>query len=119
MLGENSRATADLSTPLIAAGIGKRATFGFLYYVFIIRNLNKVYIHSRDINMRNINLNGRFGFELEGVFLDDIKVGDRSLGHRANGFVQAALVTDFFSPRPGARERSSVTLQISANAPFS
>jgi RimJ/RimL family protein N-acetyltransferase len=58
-------------------GIGKRATFGFLYYAFMIRNLNKVYIHSRDINMRNINLNSRFGFELEGVFLDDIIVGDK------------------------------------------
>jgi RimJ/RimL family protein N-acetyltransferase len=58
-------------------GIGKRATFGFLYYAFMIRNLNKVYIHSRDINMRNINLNSRFGFELEGVFLDDITVGDK------------------------------------------
>jgi RimJ/RimL family protein N-acetyltransferase len=58
-------------------GIGKRATFGFLYYAFMIRNLNKVYIHSRDINMRNINLNSRFGFELEGVFLNDILVGDK------------------------------------------
>jgi RimJ/RimL family protein N-acetyltransferase len=58
-------------------GIGKRATFGFLYYAFMIRNLRKVYIHSRDINMRNINLNSRFGFELEGVFLDDIAVGDK------------------------------------------
>src|SRR5438094_998477 len=58
-------------------GIGKQATFGFLYYAFMIRNLNKVYIHSRDINMRNINLNSRFGFELEGVFLDDITVGDK------------------------------------------
>jgi hypothetical protein len=27
--------------------------------------------------MRNINLNSRFGFELEGVFLDDITVGDK------------------------------------------
>ena len=58
-------------------GIGKRATFGFLYYAFMVRNLNKVYIHSRDINMRNINLNSRFGFELEGVFLDDISVADK------------------------------------------
>ena len=58
-------------------GIGKRATFGFLYYAFMIRGLNKVYIHSRDINMRNINLNSRFGFEVEGVFLDDITVGDK------------------------------------------
>lgn len=58
-------------------GIGKRATFGFLYYAFLIRNLNKVYIHSRDINMRNINLNSRFGFELEGIFFEDIKVGEK------------------------------------------
>ena len=58
-------------------GIGKRATFGFLYYAFMIRNLRKVYIHSRDINIRNINLNSRFGFELEGVFLNDIIAGDR------------------------------------------
>jgi RimJ/RimL family protein N-acetyltransferase len=58
-------------------GIGKRATFGFLYYAFMIRNLNKVYIHSRDINIRNININSRFGFELEGIFLNDIIVGDK------------------------------------------
>jgi RimJ/RimL family protein N-acetyltransferase len=58
-------------------GIGKRATFGFLYYAFMIRNLNKVYIHSPDINIRNINLNSRFGFELEGIFLDDIILGDK------------------------------------------
>jgi RimJ/RimL family protein N-acetyltransferase len=43
----------------------------------MIRNLNKVFIHSRDINIRNINLNSRFGFELEGVFLDDIAVADK------------------------------------------
>jgi RimJ/RimL family protein N-acetyltransferase len=58
-------------------GIGKRMTFGFLFYAFMIRILNKIYIHSRDINIRNINLNSRFGFELEGVFLDDITVGDK------------------------------------------
>jgi len=58
-------------------GIGKRATFGFLYYAFMILNLHKVYIHSRDINIRNINLNSRFGFELEGIFFEDIKVGDK------------------------------------------
>jgi RimJ/RimL family protein N-acetyltransferase len=58
-------------------GIGKRATFGFLYYAFMIWNLNKVYIHSRDINIRSINPNSRFGFELEGVFPDDITVRDK------------------------------------------
>jgi len=50
-------------------GIGKRATFGFLYYAFLILDLNKVYIHSRDINIHNLNLNSRFGFELEGIAL--------------------------------------------------
>ncbi len=58
-------------------GIGKRATFAFLYYAFMIRNMNKVYIHSRDINMRNINLNSGFGFELEGVFVDEATVGNK------------------------------------------
>jgi RimJ/RimL family protein N-acetyltransferase len=58
-------------------GIGKRATFGFLYYAFMIQNLNKVYVHSRDINMSNLNLNSRFGFELEGIFFEDIKAGDQ------------------------------------------
>src|SRR5207249_1210604 len=57
-------------------GIGKRATFGFLYYAFLILDLNKVYIHSRDINIHNLNLNSRFGFELEGIFFEDIKVGE-------------------------------------------
>jgi RimJ/RimL family protein N-acetyltransferase len=52
-------------------GIGKHATFLFLYYVFVIRKFKKVYVHSLDINVRNINLNGKFGFELEGVFFED------------------------------------------------
>ena len=64
-------------TGLQGKGIGKRATFCFLYYAFMILNLNKVYIHSRDINMSNLNLNSRFGFELEGVFFEDVKAGDQ------------------------------------------
>ncbi len=55
-------------------GIGKRATFGFLYHAFMTLGMNKVYIHSRDINIRNINLNSRFGFELEGIFYEDLLV---------------------------------------------
>ena len=51
------------------------ATFGFLYYAFMVLNVNKVYLHSRDINMSNLNLNSRFGFELEGIFFEDLKVG--------------------------------------------
>jgi RimJ/RimL family protein N-acetyltransferase len=59
-------------------GIGKRATFLFLYYAFIVRKFRKVYLHSLDINVRNLNLNGKFGFELEGVFLDEIMVQNQS-----------------------------------------
>ena len=55
-------------------GIGKRATFLFLYHVFVTRKFRKVYLHSLDINIRNLNLNGKFGFELEGVFLEDAVV---------------------------------------------
>lgn len=53
-------------------GIGKRATFLFLYFVFYILKFNKVYIHSMDTNIRNINLNSKFGFELEGIFFQEI-----------------------------------------------
>lgn len=58
-------------------GIGKRATFLFLYYVFMIRKFTKVYLHSLDINIRNLNLNGKFGFELEGVFLEEVVVRNK------------------------------------------
>ncbi len=58
-------------------GIGKRATFLFLYYVFMVRKFRKVYLHSLDINIRNLNLNGRFGFELEGVFLEEARIQDQ------------------------------------------
>jgi RimJ/RimL family protein N-acetyltransferase len=60
-------------------GIGKRATFLFLYYVFILRRFHKVYVHSMDANIRNLNLNARFGFELEGVFLQDVAIQKQRL----------------------------------------
>ncbi len=78
-------------------GIGKRATFGFLYYAFMILGMNKVYIHSQDINIRNISLNNRFGFEMEGVFREDFLAN----GKRAD-VVRMALMRDtwqqIFSP---------------------
>jgi RimJ/RimL family protein N-acetyltransferase len=52
-------------------GIGKLATFLFLYHAFVIQKFRKVFIYSMDINVRNLNLNGRFGFELEGVFFEN------------------------------------------------
>lgn len=69
-------------------GVGKRATFGFLYYAFSILGLHKVYIHSRDINVHNLNLNSSLGFTLEGVFLDELATAD---GHRAD-VVRMALL---------------------------
>jgi hypothetical protein len=65
------------SEPVIYANGWALTTFGFLYYAFMILNLNKVYIHSPYIIMTNLNINSRFGFELEGVFLEDLKVGDQ------------------------------------------
>lgn len=79
-------------------GIGKRATFGFLYYAFALRGLNKVYIHSRDINMRNINLNSRFGFEIEGIFHEDLLVDGRR-----RDVVRMSLLKDTWSRLFGAR----------------
>lgn len=54
-------------------GIGKRATFAFLYYAFRILAFEKVYIYSTDVNVRNLNLNSQFGFTLEGVFLQELQ----------------------------------------------
>lgn len=69
-------------------GIGKRATFAFLYYAFKVLELHKVYIHSRDINVRNINVNSASGFEVEGVFLEDVATTG---GRRADMIRMAVL----------------------------
>jgi RimJ/RimL family protein N-acetyltransferase len=66
-----------VSEGLQGKGIGKRATFGFLYYAFMVLNLHKVYVHSRDINLSNLNINSRFGFELEGILFEELKVGEQ------------------------------------------
>jgi RimJ/RimL family protein N-acetyltransferase len=55
-------------------GIGKKATFLFLYYVFQLLNFNKVYIYTLDTNLRNINLNAKFGFELTGIHFQDVRI---------------------------------------------
>ncbi len=55
-------------------GIGKLATFLFLYYAFEIIQYNKVFINSMDTNIQNINLNSRFGFELEGILYKEVLV---------------------------------------------
>ena len=57
-------------------GIGKMATFLFLYYTFHILSYNKVYIHSLDTNIKNINLNSKFGFDLEGILYKEVRIDD-------------------------------------------
>ena len=52
-------------------GIGKTATFLWLHHIFDRCSFNKVYIYSIDTNIRNINLNSKLGFELEGVLFED------------------------------------------------
>lgn len=54
-------------------GIGKRASFLLLYFAFMILNFNKVYIQTMDTNIRNINLNHKLGFELEGIFFQEVQ----------------------------------------------
>lgn len=58
-------------------GIGTRATFAFLYHAFVVRDMHKVFLYSRETNMRNLNLNARLGFELEGILLEEFKHGSR------------------------------------------
>jgi len=57
-------------------GIAKSSTFLFLYYTFKILEYNKVYIHSMDTNIKNINLNSHFGFNLEGLLYNEVSVDD-------------------------------------------
>jgi len=68
-------------------GIGKRATFLFLYHMFLIRGFEKIYVHSMDTNIRNLNLNRKFGFELEGVFFQDVVIN-----HKRRDVVRMALL---------------------------
>lgn len=58
-------------------GIGTRATRLWLHVVFQERQINKAYLYSLNTNIRNINLNSGFGFELEGILHDEHLVHDR------------------------------------------
>ena len=76
-------------------GVGTRATFGFLYYAFMIREVHKVYVHFRDINIRNLNLNSRFGFELEGVFLEELQAPEGRVDVVRMGLLKPIWVSMF------------------------
>ena len=85
------------NTGLQGKGIGKSATFLFLYYSFIIYNIDKVYIHSGDTNIRNIMLNSKFGFELEGIFFDDVLIQRKKKDVVRMGLMKSRWV-EIFSP---------------------
>jgi len=78
-------------------GIGKQATFAFLHYAFRTLKMHKIYVHSRDINIRNINLNSKFGFILEGIFLEDLHVADKYQDVVRMALFES-LWTEVFSP---------------------
>jgi RimJ/RimL family protein N-acetyltransferase len=65
------------STEFRGKGIGKSSTFLFLYYAFNIMKFNKVYIHSLDTNIGNININSKFGFGLEGILYGEVFLNDK------------------------------------------
>ena len=83
------------NTGLQGKGIGKSATFLFLYYSFLIQNIDKVYIHSGDTNIRNIILNSKFGFELEGLFFDDVVVQSKKRDVVRMGLLKARWMEIF------------------------
>ncbi len=85
------------NTAMRGKGVGKRATFLFLYYVFEILGFHKVFLHSTDVNIRNLNLNTKFGFELEGVFPEEALVGGQMVDVVRMG-LRAAVWQELFAP---------------------
>lgn len=82
-------------------GIGKCATFLFLYYCFMILDFNKVYIYSGDTNINNINLNSQFGFELEGILFEDIIIDDKKRDVVRMGLLKSRWKEIFLDEHPG------------------
>jgi RimJ/RimL family protein N-acetyltransferase len=85
-------------------GIGKLATFLFLYYSFCIMKFNKIYIHSGDTNIRNINLNSKFGFELEGMFIEDVYIRNERRDVVRMGLQKSRWMEIFLTPNPDKPE---------------
>ena len=80
-------------------GIGTRATFLFLYYAFLVRDFHKVYIHSLDTNVHNLNVNSRLGFEVEGIFLEEFQVEGRFVNVVRMGLLASTWQRLFGEPR--------------------
>lgn len=79
-------------------GIGKNATFAFLFYAFLIRGVHKVFVYSRDANIRNLNLNSRFGFELEGIFFEELLDADERIDVVRMGLLKPSWLSIFGAP---------------------
>lgn len=88
------------NTDLQGKGIGKLATFLFLYYSFCILKFDKIYIHSGDTNIRNINLNSKFGFELEGMFFEDVYIKNERRDVVRMGLLKSRWMEIFLTPDP-------------------
>jgi RimJ/RimL family protein N-acetyltransferase len=58
-------------------GYGKAATRLWLRYGFEELRLHKIYLTTLDTNVRNIRLNERLGFTLEGIFRDELFIDGR------------------------------------------
>ena len=86
------------NTALHGKGIGKLATFLFHYYCFCILNFNKVYIHSGETNIHNINLNSKFGYELEGMFFDEVYIDNESHDVVRMGLLKSRWMEIFSEP---------------------
>ena len=83
-------------------GIGKRATFLFLHHAFDRLEMNKVYLHTSNINIRNINLNSRFGFQVEGIFFEDFREEGRVQDVMRMALVRRDWNRIFAKPSPPA-----------------
>ena len=81
-------------------GIGKLATFLFLYYAFHILEFNKIYIHSLDTNIKNINLNSKFGFELEGILYREAFLNNAYCDVLRMGLLKSTWDSIFVQPPP-------------------
>jgi RimJ/RimL family protein N-acetyltransferase len=53
--------------------------------------------------MSNLNLNSRFGFELEGVFFEDVKDGDQRQDVVRMALFKSLWMQIFSNPQPGSR----------------
>ncbi len=86
-------------------GIGKLSTFLFLYYAFEILDFQKIYIYSLDTNIKNINLNSKFGFELEGILYSEVIVDGKPRDVLRMGLLREKWRSLFATPQMEAAQK--------------